>query len=332
MASIRGVHGSERLLIKLRKLIDNRDYYEAHQLYRTLNFRYSNSGKHEELRQLLFDGATLFLANGQLNSGSDLAGLYLEALGKDPLINEGNKLASDSARSCANCRQSNRNLAALQNEPSARVVYVNIGHLFSRLPASTAERMQYTIKALKLDASKFDIPRLHQQFALVLWKEKNYPESRYHFLRAPEGSGDDCASMLIEYHISSGFGSEVDMFIAQFILQLLCLKTALRTPVAVRNPAASDADKLVSLDNVKVQSMQHAYANRALQSFTARHPRIKRKNPPYVQPLLNFLWFLLIAIDRYVALPPLIVGAYNAHRSRRNPHAGAAIPSVGPHL
>lgn len=93
MASIRGVAGAERLLVKLRKMIETGDFYEAHQLYRTLNFRYANCGRHAELRQLLFEGASLFFANDQHNSGSDLAGLYLEAIAKDPLINGGNVYA-----------------------------------------------------------------------------------------------------------------------------------------------------------------------------------------------------------------------------------------------
>lgn len=177
------------------------------------------------------------------------------------------------------------------------MVYQNIGHLFSRIPANTTERMQFTIAALKLDNSVFDISMVHNQFALALWKERNYPESRYHFLRSPATSGDDCARMLIEYQVSCGSNAETDLFIAQFVLQLLCLRTAIRRDSETMQNSASDAEKLFSLANVEVQSMQHAYASKALQSFTTRHPRIRRNCPPYTQPLLNFLWLLLIAID-----------------------------------
>ena len=89
MASIRGTQGSGRLLVKLHKLINNGEYYEAHQLYRTLNFRYSNSGKFAELRKLLLEGANLFLGRDQHNSGADLALMYLDALNKDTKITEG---------------------------------------------------------------------------------------------------------------------------------------------------------------------------------------------------------------------------------------------------
>lgn len=89
MATIRGTQGSERLLAKLHKLINNAEYYEAHQLYRTLNFRYMNSGKFADLRKLLLEGANLLLQRDQYNSGADLALMYLDALSKDPAISEG---------------------------------------------------------------------------------------------------------------------------------------------------------------------------------------------------------------------------------------------------
>jgi len=47
--------------------------------------------------------------------------------------------------------------------------------------------------------------------------EQNYSESRYHFLHSSDGEG--CAKMLVEYSSSQGFRSEVDMFVAQAVLQ-----------------------------------------------------------------------------------------------------------------
>ena len=39
MASARTGPGAERVLLKLRKSIEDENYYEAHQMYRTLYFR-----------------------------------------------------------------------------------------------------------------------------------------------------------------------------------------------------------------------------------------------------------------------------------------------------
>lgn len=47
--------------------------------------------------------------------------------------------------------------------------------------------------------------------------EQNYCESRYHFLHSTDGEG--CANMLVEYSSSRGYRSEVDMFVAQAVLQ-----------------------------------------------------------------------------------------------------------------
>ena len=71
--------------------------------------------------------------------------------------------------------------------------------------------------------------------------------------------------MLAEYHQARGFNSEVDMFIAQTVLQYLCLKKSLA-------------------------------AATALVAYTEQHPKIK-SGPPYNQPLLNFLWFLLLSVQ-----------------------------------
>jgi len=62
-------------------------------------------------------------------------------------------------------------------------------------------------------------------------------------------------------------------------------------------PPLAGVDSLKTLGGVSCQSNQHSLANRTLQSYTAMHPRISMRNPPFVQPLLNFLWFLLLAID-----------------------------------
>uniref|UniRef100_A0A8D0UFF8 Guided entry of tail-anchored proteins factor 4 n=1 Tax=Sus scrofa TaxID=9823 RepID=A0A8D0UFF8_PIG len=93
--------------------------------------------------------------------------------------------------------------------------------------------------------------------------EQNYCESRYHFLHSSDGEG--CANMLVEYSTSRGFRSEVDMFVAQAVLQFLCLKNK-------------------------------SSASVVFTTYTQKHPSIEN-GPPFVQPLLNFIWFLLLALD-----------------------------------
>ena len=91
---------------------------------------------------------------------------------------------------------------------------------------------------------------------------RKYPESRQHFLQSADGQG--CGHMLIEFHQRRGFNSELDLFIAQTVLQYLCLK------------------KLIEAANV-------------FRTYTKNHPNIKC-DPPFSHPLLNFLWLLLVSI------------------------------------
>lgn len=54
-------------------------------------------------------------------------------------------------------------------------------------------------------------------FSLPAVPEQNYSESRYHFLHSSDGEG--CAQMLVEYSASRGYRNEVDLFVAQAVLQ-----------------------------------------------------------------------------------------------------------------
>ena len=47
--------------------------------------------------------------------------------------------------------------------------------------------------------------------------ERNYGEAQSHFLHA--NSGQQCATMLVEYSVTSGYPSESDLFVAQAVLQ-----------------------------------------------------------------------------------------------------------------
>ena len=47
--------------------------------------------------------------------------------------------------------------------------------------------------------------------------EKNYSQARYHYLHSNDGN--NFAAMLIEFHVTAGYSSEVDLFIAQAVLQ-----------------------------------------------------------------------------------------------------------------
>ena len=43
-------------------------------------------------------------------------------------------------------------------------------------------------------------------------------------------------------------------------------------------------------------------ANVVFFKYTAQHPDFSGLGPPYQKPLLNFVWFLLLVIERFVLL------------------------------
>lgn len=241
MAAGRSRGGTDRVLSKLKASIENENYYEAHQMYRTLYFRYVSQKKFGELEGMLFDGAVLLFSHQEVASGVDLAKLYVETLGQ----------------------------AEAQPEEAR---FHRLSRLYQLIPLDNVDKPAYLATSLKWSNKEGGVighPRLHQHLAYTLWEGKQYTEARQHFLHSQDGEG--CGSMLVEYHLSRGYPSELDLFIAQTVLQYLCLKKSIA-------------------------------ASTAFLAYTSEHPRIGC-GPPYPRPLLNFLWFLLLSIETSQSLP-----------------------------
>lgn len=235
MAS-RNNHGVQRVLAKLEASINSGNYYEAHQMYRTLYFRYLGQKKYSELLDLLYNGATVLLQHEQHSSGADLGILFVNVLTRS------------------------------ETEPSPDY-FQKITSLLSIMRPTRPLRDTFVQNALRWSTKGTDYktghPDLHKKIARVFWREKNYIMARQHFIYSTDGSG--CAAMLVELHEQRGYTNEIDLFIAQAVLQYLCLQNK-------------------------------ATAQEAFNSYTSRHPKIN-SGPPYLLPLLNFLYFLLKTID-----------------------------------
>lgn len=186
--------GAARVKAKLKMALEAGDYYEAHQMYRTLYFRLSSAQKFADLEPLLYEGALLFLRQGQVGSGVDLTRAYLDVLIKGQV--------------------------GVTESPCQRVA-----QLYALVPENHAEKdglMATAIQWSTRPGSTQGHPRVHQLVAHHLWRSQRYAESRHHFLLSCDGQG--CGSMLVEFHIGRGYPSEVDLFVVGTILQLICLK------------------------------------------------------------------------------------------------------------
>lgn len=229
---------SNRLQIKLEDRLRAGDYYEAHQIYRTIYYRLvRDPTKKAEVYQLLCQGALKLLECNQLNSGADLANTLIEVL---------------------------VNLKSLDEiKQDQQTVLFNIKSMFSLMKVDSPERAQFINKSLKITC--VPVHAIRKQFAQVLWSEKSYAAARLHFIYSSD-SGEHCALMLIEYQQAKGYPNEIDLIIAQFVLQVLCC------------------------ENVTM-------ANQTFFEYTRKHPGIKKTQPPFSMPLLNFVYFLLSSVN-----------------------------------
>uniref|UniRef100_A0A336L3M5 CSON002568 protein n=1 Tax=Culicoides sonorensis TaxID=179676 RepID=A0A336L3M5_CULSO len=226
--------GVSRVLAKLSLSLDNGNYYEAHQMYRTLYYRYSTQKKYDELINLLYDGSNKLLEYDQKPSATDLSILLVDSLDK------------------------------VENLDKEKWVK-NIGGLMRKI-GQIVERETLLAKAVKwaaLSGSDSLKHQMHQIIASILWDEGNLEQAKHHFILSKDGP--EFAKMLIQLS-SRGYAKEVDLFIAHAVLQQLCMK---------------DKDT----------------AGQTFETYTKYHPKIAATQPPFTLPLLNFIYFLLKAIE-----------------------------------
>ena len=78
---------------------------------------------------------------------------------------------------------------------------------------------------------------------------------------------ENMGSMLVEIQVELGLHSEIDLFVTQAVLQILCIR------------------------NIGI-------ANALFDNYLELHPLLTTSRPPFKFPLLNFTWMLLIALQR----------------------------------
>jgi hypothetical protein len=56
--------------------------------------------------------------------------------------------------------------------------------------------------------------------------ETNYHMARYHFIRSDDMQ--NLGSMLVEIQVDLGYPSEIDLFVTQAVLQILCIRFSIK--------------------------------------------------------------------------------------------------------
>eukprot|EP01134_Creolimax_fragrantissima_P006819 CFRG6819T1 len=188
----------ENTLKKLSDSVERGDYYEAHQMYRTVYFRYYGQEKYGDALHLLTEGAKLLLTKGQYGSGCDLALLVVEVY--------------RNTHTAVNAESRDRLLT-----------------IYPMIPATESLRSRFISHSLAWSIeegsnSRGD-PQLQHAFGISMYKEKQYEEAISHLMYGTEVSaralGDVLALCAIE---SAGDHSHADVVISQPLLKLISLQ------------------------------------------------------------------------------------------------------------
>lgn len=229
--------GASRVEKKLKQSLDERNYYEAHQMYRTLYSRYSAQERHNEVQILMQDGAYLLFSVNENGSAVDLSLLFLDSL-------------------------------ETSKAQATEKLIDTVGDLHKKIGITHPQHQSFEVKAITWTTHTEGVPKtghlkLRGIFAHNLWQEKQFDGAREHFLYSDDGAGS--GEMLVEFSISHGKEEEIDLFIAQFVLQLLCIRSK-------------------------------QVADQAFTTYIKKHPKCENSHP-FGLPLLNYIFFLLVAIE-----------------------------------
>ena len=128
-----------------------------------------------------------------------------------------------------------------------------------------------------------------------------YSESRQNFLYSCDGSG--CGKMLIEFHSSYGLPGEVDMFIVTTVLQYLVLRkqivAAWTLKVYTENHPSINRQDYCFCVKFNICAVIYCYHSTVVFLYTYdNNSFLFFRGPPFKHALLNFAWFLLLAIEQ----------------------------------
>lgn len=97
-----------------------------------------------------------------------------------------------------------------------------------------------------------------------------------------DGHLENCATFLIEYQLECGYACEVDLFVAQAVLQLLA---------SHKPPVAQSLFDAYTLHHPRIPGIS------SCPLLPPSNPSDPLDGPPYESPLLNFVWLLLLSVE-----------------------------------
>lgn len=285
-----------RLVAKLKLAVQKRELYEAHQILRTINFRFISAiDKTIPLNNLLYQGACYLLKLEEFVSGQDISTLFLESSVKclQYLIDEKGETSKINL--------ANQNLEYhIHNNTFDWAVCEKVANLAVSLPNTELGRTKFIADALRILTPKLlNRCLLHEVLASKFWQNNDVISSRYHYLHcASLENAQEIARLLVEYQSTGASYSEIDLFITQFILQFLCLQCPLDAP-KLPNQKSTATPSQTAIGR-KTRNVIKSIAEKIFTSYTLKHPVLSPLLgciPFSSLPLLNFTYFIISILD-----------------------------------
>ncbi|KAK0404921.1 hypothetical protein QR680_017701 [Steinernema hermaphroditum] len=197
----------KRLEEKAKNCFDEKNYYEALQVYLTIYPRLKAQKKYEALIDFLYGGAMNMIKVGEFASALNLAELFIDTL----TVSE-TKVSEELLDRFEAIFK--RIPAILPNENETRI------DRRSELLTSALKWTQ-AVAATKNEA-KYGSPALHKRVADILCKNGNFLDAKKHYLLSNDPT--NFSAGLIEFQTSEVCEGEADLVGTKAVLELLCYR------------------------------------------------------------------------------------------------------------
>ena len=286
---------ASRLVSRLKCDVQSKQLYLVHQDLRNIYFRFSNrKEKIEPLNTLLYHGAMYLLSSNEIITGQDIALLLLEISSKllQNLHDSGDRRKFEDELSDPRMKYH------IDNKTVSLSICQQVTSIAVKLPDNELGKPKFIAETLKILTPKIlNRDLLHHSLADSFWRHRDYVNARYHFLNcATVDNAEDIGNMLVEYHGMRANKNEVDLFISQFIFQLLCLQSPIDVP---RAPCKQEsANSCVFAISRKTRSTIKSIAAKIFSTYTLKHPLLNQVEVPFSSlPLLNFTYFTISILN-----------------------------------
>uniref|UniRef100_A0A0K0E157 Golgi to ER traffic protein 4 n=1 Tax=Strongyloides stercoralis TaxID=6248 RepID=A0A0K0E157_STRER len=211
----------EKLLKRFEDSFNDGNYYEAHQVCRTINNRLRISKEFDKLSKVLWSGLTKLFEKGEILSGEDLAYLYIETL-KDGKILCDNEILANFTYLLQNIPKKVSTNSNVEDEKNIDNRNKLIGNFlnYTKIVAPTEPE--------KIRGMESAFVTLGRQLA----KEGNYVAAENQFMMGNDGEGT-CEMIL---KITEGDTTlDCEKYLLRAIFQLLCMKKVHVASIVLKN-------------------------------------------------------------------------------------------------